>query len=385
MFQLVRFVLFFIFLFLSLYFAWANTGIGLSEKDYNRLSLPIEIKDISLGFSRKQGNIVGIQPYLYTADYSTPERLYRKLELYMEKAKSSGYLKSDTVVVFPEHIGTLLFLMNEKASIYSEKEIDGVKPTLIYSNFHRFTWNFLASGWGGEKSFRALYLMKSEAVKNSYYAIFSKLALFYKVNILAGSIILPSPKVENKQIAIGGSDLGNTGFYFNSNGEVENIVFKKKFFYNSEENILQPDTNNTQAIFESKNLPFTFAVLFSKDSLYNDTYTLDSKNVDVLISPATFLQEEKILWQEPGISDTFRKDRSLFVESDKNLSKQELWNKFGIQGKFPNLNNKAFMQVFLRGEFFEFKPIGQSSTGLRYYKTEILEENTKSAIINLWL
>ncbi len=347
--------------------------------------MPVEIGDISLGYNRKLGNVVGIQPFLYPADYSTPERLYRKLELYLDKAKQSGYLKPGTLVVFPEHIGSLLFMIHEKETLYREKELESMKSLLIYSNFHKFIWNFLASGWGGEKSFRSIYLMKAETVKNAYVSVFSKLALFYRVNILAGSIILPSPQVVNGNIAISGSDLQNASFFFNSNGELENYTFKKKFLYSFEENTLQSDRNSIDLVNDPKNLPFTFTVLISKDSLFNDMYSVNAKNVDIIISPSMLLSEEKILWQDPAISDTFRRDRSLFMESDKSASKWELWNKFGLAGKFPNLTSKSYLQVFLRGEFLEYKPIGQSSTGLRYYKTEMVDEKTNSSIINLWL
>ncbi|MCB1177956.1 MAG: hypothetical protein KDK36_10290, partial [Leptospiraceae bacterium] len=382
MFQLIRFILFFTFLFFSMYFAWANTGIGLSEEEYIKASdknISTEIR--SLGFNRNFGNVVGIEPYLTVFDYSSPERLYRKLESYLKKAKSAGYLRSNTLVVFPEHIGTLLFIMNEKKSVYYEKEWEEARNILIYSNFYKFIWNFFASEWGKEKSFRAIYLMKAEKVKNAYVEIFSKLSNFYKVNILAGSIILPGPEIKDKQIEISGAEMKNVGFLFNNQGFIENYLLQKKALSNYEESILKSEEVSNKTI-KLPGLSFSFSVLFSKDSIYNSSYGDDIKNADIIISPSFLFPDEKILWQEPAISDTFKNERSLFSESDKKLSNMELWKKFSVQGKFNYINNRAYIQLFLKGDFLGTKPLGITSGSLRYNSIEVFNENTESSILN---
>lgn len=347
----------------------------LSDKDYSKLWTEPPIYISSIGYNRKLGNIVGIQPFMVPADYSSEERFYRKLESYILEAQRNGFLNDQTIVVFPEHIGTPLVLLDEEKSVYYQNDLQAVIKILTKNFF------YVASKKSKNDSslIQKLFIYKSKTMKQVYTKVFSQLSKFYNLTILAGSILLPNPKLENSEILIEGEELKNASFIF-AYGKALPLVTYKHHLASFEE-IARTTTNVDLPIYQIPNINLSFLVLLSNDSLYNQSY---STNVDIILAPSAVYEKQKVLWQDPAISDTLKGDRSLFTENDKNLSQVELWNKFGLAGKFPYLTNKIYLQVFLRGEFFGYKFIGDSSLGYRYIKTETVPTEFLTAILNIY-
>lgn len=61
----------------------------------------------------ERGNLLAVQPELFTPDYQSAERLQLKFHAYLENARRQGLLNERTVVVFPEHVGTWLVASGE--------------------------------------------------------------------------------------------------------------------------------------------------------------------------------------------------------------------------------------------------------------------------------
>jgi len=61
---------------------------------------------VNEGEPADRGNLLGIQPELFPADYQSLERLHLKLAAYLQKARDQGLINQKTIVVLPEHIGT---------------------------------------------------------------------------------------------------------------------------------------------------------------------------------------------------------------------------------------------------------------------------------------
>lgn len=346
----------------------------LSNQDYNKLKANPEIYISSIGYNRKQGNLVGIQVFMVPADYSNEERFFRKLEGYLQEAQANGFLNGNTLIVLPEHIGTPLVLLDEEKKIYYQSEFSNVINILFKSYFLLIREN------DSLKISKKLFLKKASKMKETYIRVFSQLSKFYKTTILAGSIMLPNPKLENSQISIQGEELKNVSFIFDNGKIISNIIYKTQF--SEMEGSIASSSASTNTIYQIPNLNHSLLILLSHDSLYNSYY---STSADIILSPSLAYEKEKILWQNPLISDSFKGDKSLFLETDKNLSQEELWNKFGVAGKFQYLTNKVYMQVFFRGEFFGKKFIGNSSAGIRYLKIDTVPNEFKSAILNVYL
>ncbi|MCO1999408.1 carbon-nitrogen hydrolase family protein, partial [Pseudomonas aeruginosa] len=67
----------------------------------------------------ERGNLLAVQPELFTPDYQSAERLQLKFHAYLENARRQGLLNERTVVVFPEHVGTWLVASGEKPEVYA--------------------------------------------------------------------------------------------------------------------------------------------------------------------------------------------------------------------------------------------------------------------------
>lgn len=371
--QILRFLIFLLLIFVLAFFQ-VRKKENLSKKEYLKLKTNLNAYISSIGFNRNQGNIVGIQTFMIPADYSNEERFFKKLEEYVLEAQRNGFLNKNTLIVFPEHIGTPLILVDEEKKIYFEDSFLTVLELLIENQ------SFFKTEKNISSDTKNLFLKKSSKMKDIYTRVFAQLSRFYNVTILAGSIVLPNPKYEQGYVSIYGNDLKNTAFIF-SNGKLLPSITYKNNLSELEEN-LKLETNSTPTIYQIPNLNTSFLILLSHDSLYNQNYSV---NAEIILAPSASYEKEKIFWQNPSISDTFKGDKSLFLESDKDLSLEELWSKFGPAGKFSYLSNKIYMQVFFRGEFFKKKFIGNSSMGYRHLKTDTVPSEFKEAILNVYL
>jgi hypothetical protein len=379
-----RFIIFLIFATFVVVYSYSQSDVGLSDEEYEKLKSIDESPFISsIGLDKKNGNLLGIQPYMSLSDYSTESRFYNKIEKYLILAKREGYLNSGSIVVFPEHIGTPLFLMDEKKEVYTTEDFEKVKSALLYPRYYKYIYHYLTTSSTGDKSAQILFRMKGARMRDSYVKIFSQLSKFYNITILAGSILLPGGKIEGNMIQISNEDLRNLPVVF-SKGQIENISLSKKYLSNFEENFINTQENNLKPTVNIPNIKNPVSILFSKDGLYNPLYTSEVSNSDIIINSVAVSNKEKIVWQEPEISDTIKGDKSLFSESDRSITKEELWNKFGITGKFMYLNNRIYLQLFLRGEFYGHKLYGNSTMGYRYLKYESVPSEYREAILNIY-
>ena len=71
------------------------------------------ILTLESGHDADRGNLLGIQPWMTTADYVSRETFYDKLAEYLDVARSKGWLNARTVAVFPEYVGTWLVIAGE--------------------------------------------------------------------------------------------------------------------------------------------------------------------------------------------------------------------------------------------------------------------------------
>jgi hypothetical protein len=73
---------------------------------------------VNEGTPADHGNLLGIQPELFPADYQSLERLHLKLSAYLRNARDMGLINDKTIVVLPEHVGTWLMVSGEKNQLY---------------------------------------------------------------------------------------------------------------------------------------------------------------------------------------------------------------------------------------------------------------------------
>lgn len=147
---------------------------------------------VNQGQPGERGNLLGIQPELFAADYQSVERLRLKLAAYLGKARDQGLLNARTIVVLPEHVGTWLVAAGEKPQVYEAHHLDEAMLWLAAANPLRLA-RALASGHGDDRFTDAVFRMKARRMADDYQALFGGLARDFGVTLVAGSILLPAP------------------------------------------------------------------------------------------------------------------------------------------------------------------------------------------------
>ncbi|MCX6376674.1 MAG: carbon-nitrogen hydrolase family protein, partial [Armatimonadetes bacterium] len=177
--------------FIAAYAGWARSG-----RSFTPPAPMMFLKStVEYGTDSGRGNVLCIQPYMLTSDYASDETLYQKLDAYLREADRRGWLNRKTVVVFPEYIGAWLVVAGEKRGVYEAPTADRAMKLMAASNPVSFI-RAAASAEGRDRLKDALFRMKAKEISGSYYSVFAPLAADYGVTIVAGSVVLPSPKVE---------------------------------------------------------------------------------------------------------------------------------------------------------------------------------------------
>jgi hypothetical protein len=133
--QLFRYILFILFGIGTFYYAWSEGDRRVGEREYSKLSASIPSLVVrSIGYDRSNGNILAMQVYMNVLDYSSPERFFEKLDSYLLEAKKKGLINENTIVVFPEHIGSALVLLGEKTEVYAANSVSSAFSKIAVGN-----------------------------------------------------------------------------------------------------------------------------------------------------------------------------------------------------------------------------------------------------------
>ncbi len=376
---------FFIFVFLlSGYLYFDSMYHNLSGSEYNLVSLDKvdETYISSAGSDKNYANIVAIQPFMYPADYSSKERFFNKLESYLLKAKSNGFLKDHTTIIFPDHIGTPLYLSYQRKEVYTSQTLENA---LSFYNSPKYPFLEKRIIKTQNELINEILDTKYKDVAEMYTSTFSDLAKIYKVNILSGTVVLPQLSINDGKIVFTGKDRKVYGFMFNSSGLITQKVerrhifnFEKEFIVSGnppEEGIVVPGISNKMA------------VIISADTLSPLSYTRIIQVTDLWVSPSIKPSAEIPNFSDAKFSGELQNpSKSLFKDSDSLLTNREQWHKFSITGRHASTSSKSYIQVFLNGEFYDIKLDSWSCYNVKNSgKQDFVDPKKTSAIINVFL
>ncbi|MNQ67787.1 hypothetical protein D3C85_823230 [compost metagenome] len=167
-----------------------------------------------VGSAGAGGNLLAIRPALYPSDYRDPDLLRMKLAAALDQARARGLLNEKTVVALPDHIGTWLLLRDEKHHLYQARSLAEAGRLLTLSHPTLLGRLFLQ----GQDLEEALLRAKARRAARDYQKLFSGLASQYRVTILAGSILLPSPYLRDGKLRSGHGALYNLALAFSPDG-----------------------------------------------------------------------------------------------------------------------------------------------------------------------
>lgn len=198
---------------LTLYLDWTqdrHSGPLLSDLR----TLPIETQ----GQLGSAGNLLGIETRLMPADYQSPERLRLKFATYLDQARDAGLLNPYTIVVLPEHVGTGLFAVGEKPEVQQARTLRDAMQWTALSN----PWEYLHALFdneGDDRRTEAVLKIKAQQMADDYQRIFGELAKTYGVTLVAGSIVLPEPYLDDGRLRSGTGPLRQVSLSFSPDGK----------------------------------------------------------------------------------------------------------------------------------------------------------------------
>ncbi|MDY7534362.1 carbon-nitrogen hydrolase family protein [Pseudomonas sp. Bout1] len=335
---------------------------------------------VDQGVPADRGNLLGIQPELFPADYQSLERLHLKFAAYLQKARDQGLINDKTIVVLPEHIGTWLMVSGEKNELYQATNLKEAMNWLSASNPLLFL-RALISAKGDDRIDDAYLRMKAQAMARDYQVLFGGLAKEFGVTLVAGSIALPNPSVSQGQLHIGHGALYNTSVVFDRDGLPLGQPQRQLYPIFDERGFIEPGDENTISVVDTP--AGRLGILIGSDSWYPDNYRkLNEQGAQLVAVPAFVIGRET--WDKP-----WRGFKSVSTPPEISLKPEELsegeaWHRLTLISQQPISQATAGMSVFLRGQFFDMGSAGQSF--LSSNGQVFADGNAHGArLLNVWL
>ncbi|ACO79559.1 hypothetical protein AvCA_34100 [Azotobacter vinelandii CA] len=174
------------------------------------------------GMVETRANLLIVRPELFPSDYRSPGHLRLKLAAILDGARDKGLLNERSVVALPDQIGTWLLLGGERNELYGARSLPEAQAWLLLDNPRH-----LARAWLRSEGFpglgETLLRMKANEMARDYQQLFGSLAREYRITLLAGSLLLPEPHMENGVLHTGKGQLHNVAPVFGPDGNLLGI------------------------------------------------------------------------------------------------------------------------------------------------------------------
>ncbi|WP_455930100.1 carbon-nitrogen hydrolase family protein [Pseudomonas fluorescens] len=335
---------------------------------------------VNEGEPADRGNLLGIQPELFPADYQSLERLHLKLSAYLQKARDQGLINAKTVVVLPEHIGTWLMLSGEKNELYQATHFKDAMNWLSASNPLQFARAWI-SAKGDNRMDDAYLRMKAPAMARDYQVLFGGLAKEFGVTVVAGSIALPNPSVSQGQLHIGHGALYNASVVFAADGLPIGDPQRQLYPIYDERGFIAPGDENQVSVVDTP--AGRLGILIGSDSWYPDNYRkLNEQGAQLVAVPAFVTGRDT--WDRP-----WRGFKSVSTPPEISLKPEELsegeaWRRLTLISQQPISQASAGMSVFLRGQFWDLGTAGHSFLSNDGHVTAG-NDARGARLLNIWL
>ena len=335
---------------------------------------------VDQGVPADRGNLLGIQPELFPTDYQSPERLHRKLAAYLQAARERGLLNEKTVVVLPEHVGTWLMLSGEKDELYQAASFDEAMNWLAASNPLPFLRAWVTAK-GDSRVDDAHLRMKAKHMARQYQALFGGLAREFQITLVAGSIVLPEPRVEDGELKIGRGPLYNTSLVFGRDGVPLGQPQRQLSPSVEERSYIQADPEQALGVVDTP--AGRVGVLIGNDSWYPDNYRKLNEQSATLIAVPAFVSG-RTTWDKPWRGYQGPSTPSEISLKPGELSEGQAWHRLTLTSQQPISQANAGMSVFLRGQFWDRGSAGQSF--LSSHGQHFADGEARGArLLNVWL
>jgi predicted amidohydrolase len=336
---------------------------------------------IESGRDAGRGNLLGIQPYMLASDYVSEETFFEKIDGYLEAASQKGWLNPCTIAVLPEYLGSWLVILGEKAQVHQAKTINQAMRPIVLRNILPFIQE-LFSAREGNKVNASIFRIKAAQMAQAYQSVFSKLAAKYGVTIVGGTILLPSPSIQEGRITPGKGALYNVSAVFRPDGQVHPALSVKSFPIATELPFVASGSPGNLPIFETP--AGRLGVLVCADSFYPQAYErIKSLKADLIAVPSFSMG--KGLWNQPwGNYSGAETPADVDPDDAGLLTEGEAWHKYALLGRIASAGVKYGVNVFLHGELWDLE--AENSPSIMVNGQAWVESiATRAALLNLWL
>ena len=374
----VRNVIAILVLIVLVYCVWAYTE---RQSSFDR-SYAGSVDMQQFGSDSGRGNIVSIQPYMYPGDYASEKTFYDALNYYMQMAAKKGYLHTNSVVSFPEYLGTWLVVAGEKKGVFDAKTAHDAMELMAMSNLVKFLPKYFTSK-AKDKSADALFRMKANRMARIYHHTFSSLANQYGVTIVAGSIVLPGAEVKQGKLTVNSKEqLFNVSLVYKPDGHAEEKIVRKAFPIADE---LVFTCNENPSNIPLYNTPAgKMAVLICADSWYADCYKQSVKEQAKFVIVPSYVEGDNAFknpW--PGYSG-FANPTDIDKNDIGKITILDGWLRYALPGRMKQAGLQNGIITYLHGRFWN---LGSDARFVlvNHGETVVKQPNADAGIVCLWL
>lgn len=358
------------------YAIWRKAGRG----------LPPSPPDLRLdgyaeaGSDRGRGNLLGVQPYMLPDDYASEERFRAKLNGYLDAARQRGWLSEKTIVVLPEDLGLWLVAVDEKRSVYREPSVAGAAKTLALSNLLPFARHMVFSPARDRVKY-SLFRMKAARLSAIYGRVLSGLARTYRVTVVGGSFLLPSPRVHRGRLHAGRGRLYNVCPVYRPDGRPHEKLTLKAYPVPDESPFVAAATADPPVYHTPAG---RLGVLICVDAWFAEPYdALRRQEAQIVAVPSYAFPNDH--WFKPWGGYVHLERPADVAETDVGaLAAGQAWVRYALPGRIGASGARYGMNVFLRGRLWD---MGSDGHTIAVADGEVIEARhvDGASLTNVWL
>ncbi len=311
----------------------------------------------SLNSDSRRGNLVGIQSDMRAADYATPAAFQQRLDGYLALAAQQGWLTPRTVAVFPEYTGAWLAALNERAAVYTAPTVKAAMRGLLFAHPLRLL-SVLPRARGRSRLTDAVFRLKAPLMAAVYQRTFEQLAARYRITIVAGSIVLPQPALQDGRLSPRPGPLQNISLLFGPDGRAHPHIVRKVHQTRAEAPFTAAGAPAQLPIFETP--AGRLAGLICADSWYPDVYAaLRPLQPELIAVPNNEMPFSA--WTQPWQGyDPGPPPPDVDPADIGRLSNQQAWLKYALPGRLQLAGAQLGIHVFSRWRMWDLSAGGQT-------------------------
>ncbi len=336
---------------------------------------------VELGTDRGRGNLLGAQPFLRPMNYSSGTRFRACMDAVLDAAAARGWLRPDTLALFPEHIGTFLSAADGKPSMYTAPTLSACGRIAALSAPAQYLRALLRSR-SADRLTEALLRMKAASTARIYQETFASLAARRGITIAAGSVALPSPSVKDGRIVCGGGPLYNASFVFRPDGSLHEIPVLKAYPTSEELRYIAPGRAADLPVFETP--AGRMGVLICADAWFPECYARMRKAGARIILTPSFSEEKSWEGSWRGYSG-WPNPPDVDSSDIGKISQQEAVDRYALGGRLPASGIPSGLMVCFRGEIWGWNVTCGQPVAVLDGQARTLPSSAGAAVINAWL